>query len=38
MPDRPHFTDSDEVNALIASDAIAPPVGVALGQHSSVQS
>ncbi len=37
MPDRLHFTDSDEANALIASDPLALLVGFALDQQVSVQ-
>lgn len=37
MPDRLHFTDSDEANALIASDPMALLVGFALDQQVSVQ-
>jgi uncharacterized HhH-GPD family protein len=37
MPDRLYFTDSDEANALIASDAMALLVGLALDQQVSVQ-
>ncbi len=37
MPDRLHFTDSDEANALIASDAMALLIGFALDQQVSVQ-
>jgi hypothetical protein len=38
MPERLYFTDSDEANALIASDPMALLVGFALDQHCSVQS
>ncbi len=37
MPDRLHFTDDDEANALIASDPMALLVGFALDQQVSVQ-
>ncbi len=37
MPDRLHFTDSDEANELIASDPMALLVGFALDQQVSVQ-
>ena len=37
MPDRLHFTDSDEANALIASDPLALLVGFALDQQITVQ-
>jgi uncharacterized HhH-GPD family protein len=37
MPDRLHFTDSDEANALIASDPMALLVGFALDQQITVQ-
>jgi uncharacterized HhH-GPD family protein len=37
MPDRLHFTDSDEANALIASDPLALLVGFALDQQVTVQ-
>ncbi len=37
MPDRLHFTDSDEANALIAADPMALLVGFALDQQVSVQ-
>jgi uncharacterized HhH-GPD family protein len=37
MPDRLHFTDSDEANALIASDPMALLVGFALDQQVTVQ-
>ncbi len=37
MPDRLHFTDSDEANALIASDPMALLIGFALDQQVSVQ-
>jgi len=37
MPDRLYFTDSDEANALIASDPMALLVGFALDQQVSVQ-
>jgi uncharacterized HhH-GPD family protein len=36
MPDRLHFTDSDEANALIASDPFALLVGFALDQQVTV--
>jgi uncharacterized HhH-GPD family protein len=36
-PDRLHFTDSDEANALIASDPMALLVGFALDQQVTVQ-
>ena len=36
MPDRLHFTDSDEANALIASDPMALLIGFALDQQVSV--
>ena len=37
MPDHLYFTDSDEANALIASDPMALLVGFALDQQVSVQ-
>jgi uncharacterized HhH-GPD family protein len=37
LPDRLYFTDSDEANALIASDPMALLVGFALDQQVSVQ-
>jgi uncharacterized HhH-GPD family protein len=37
VPDRLYFTDSDEANALIASDPMALLVGFALDQQVSVQ-
>jgi uncharacterized HhH-GPD family protein len=37
MPDRLHFTDSDEANSLIASDPMALLVGFVLDQQISVQ-
>jgi uncharacterized HhH-GPD family protein len=37
MPDRLHFTDSDEANALIATDPLALLIGFALDQQVSVQ-
>jgi uncharacterized HhH-GPD family protein len=37
MPDRLHFTDSDEANRLIASDPMALLVGFALDQQVPVQ-
>jgi uncharacterized HhH-GPD family protein len=37
MPDRLHFTASDEANALIASDPMALLVGFALDQQVTVQ-
>jgi uncharacterized HhH-GPD family protein len=37
MPDRLYFTDSDEANALIASDPLALLVGFALDQQVPVQ-
>ena len=37
MPDRLYFTDSDEANALIASDPMALLVGFALDQQVTVQ-
>src|SRR5947209_11789240 len=37
MPDRLHFTESDEANALIASDPMALLVGFALDQQITVQ-
>src|SRR5438552_11923520 len=37
MPDQLHFTDSDEANALIATDPMALLVGFALDQQVSVQ-
>jgi uncharacterized HhH-GPD family protein len=37
MPDRLHFTDSDEANALIATDPMALLIGFALDQQVSVQ-
>jgi uncharacterized HhH-GPD family protein len=36
-PERLHFTDSDEANALIASDPLALVVGFALDQQVTVQ-
>jgi uncharacterized HhH-GPD family protein len=36
MPDRLHFTDSDEANALIASDPFALLIGFALDQQVTV--
>jgi uncharacterized HhH-GPD family protein len=37
VPDRLYFTDSDEANALIASDPMALLIGFALDQQVSVQ-
>src|SRR5947209_19956276 len=37
MPDRLHFTESDDANALIASDPMALLVGFALDQQITVQ-
>jgi uncharacterized HhH-GPD family protein len=37
VPDRLHFTESDQANALIASDPLALLVGFALDQQVSVQ-
>jgi uncharacterized HhH-GPD family protein len=37
MPDRLHFTESDEANALIADDPMALLVGFALDQQVTVQ-
>ena len=37
MPDRLHFTESDEANALIASDPMALLVGFVLDQQVTVQ-
>jgi len=37
MPDRLHFTDSDEANELIASDRMALLIGFALDQQVTVQ-
>jgi uncharacterized HhH-GPD family protein len=37
VPDRLHFTDSDEANALIASDPLALVIGFVLDQQVSVQ-
>jgi uncharacterized HhH-GPD family protein len=37
MPDRLHFTDDDEANALIASDPMALLVGFVLDQQVTVQ-
>jgi uncharacterized HhH-GPD family protein len=37
MPDRLYFTDSDEANALIATDPMALLIGFALDQQISVQ-
>jgi uncharacterized HhH-GPD family protein len=37
MPDRLYFTDSDEANALIASDPLALLIGLALDQQVTVQ-
>jgi hypothetical protein len=36
VPERLHFTDSDEANALIATDPMALLIGFALDQHRSV--
>src|SRR5438132_12185651 len=36
-PDRLHFTDSDEANALIAADPLALLIGFALDQQVPVQ-
>src|SRR5438445_10891271 len=37
VPDRLYFTDSDEANALIASDPLALLIGFALDQQVTVQ-
>src|SRR5215210_1803688 len=37
MPDRLHFTDSDEANKLIAEDPLALLIGFALDQQVTVQ-
>src|SRR3954468_18259838 len=37
MPDRLHFTDSDEANTLIATDPMALLIGFALDQQGPVQ-
>ena len=37
MPDRLHFTESDESNELIASDPMALLIGFALDQQVTVQ-
>ena len=37
VPDRLYFTDSDEANALIASDPMALLIGFALDQQVTVQ-
>src|SRR4051812_37596481 len=37
MPDRLHYTDSDEANALIATDPMALLIGFALDQQVPVQ-
>jgi uncharacterized HhH-GPD family protein len=37
VPDRLYFTDSDEANALIASDPMALLIGFALDQQATVQ-
>jgi uncharacterized HhH-GPD family protein len=37
MPDRLHFTDSDDANALIAADPMALLIGFVLDQQVSVQ-
>src|SRR5689334_13684696 len=37
MPDRLYFTDSDEANRLIATDAMALLIGFALDQQVTVQ-
>ncbi|MGH2844583.1 MAG: HhH-GPD-type base excision DNA repair protein, partial [Thermoleophilaceae bacterium] len=37
MPDRLYFTDSDEANALIASDPMALLLGFALDQRVTVR-
>jgi uncharacterized HhH-GPD family protein len=37
VPDRLHFTDSDEANALIATDPMALLIGFALDQQVTVQ-
>ena len=37
MPDRLYFTDSDEANALIATDPMALLIGFALDQQVPVQ-
>ncbi len=37
MPDRLHFTESDEANALIANDPMALLIGFALDQQVTVQ-
>jgi hypothetical protein len=38
VPDRLYFTDSDEANALLASDPMALLIGFVLDQQWSVQS
>jgi hypothetical protein len=37
VPDRLYFTDSDEANALIATNPTALLIGFSLDQHWSVQ-
>jgi hypothetical protein len=37
MPDRLYFTDSEEANALLASDPMALLIGFALDQQVTVQ-
>ena len=37
MPDRLHFTDSDEANRLLASDSMALLIGFVLDQQVTVQ-
>jgi hypothetical protein len=37
MPDRLYFTDSDQANALIASDPMALLIGFAIDQQVTVQ-
>src|ERR1700751_682619 len=37
MPDRLYFTDSDEANALLATDPMALLIGFALDQQVTVQ-
>ncbi len=37
MPDRLHFTESDEANALVATDPMALLIGFVLDQQVTVQ-
>jgi len=37
MPEQLHYTDSDEANALIASDPLALLIGLVLDQQVTVQ-